>query len=213
MAQGDVKISGNILYLNDVKIAIHLAHKVAITSMKHFFADLYKLEGETWKWTIDRLRKDRTSDSYFQIAVCRNPWRRTQSTYIEKMIERQRIKPRVSDCGFYLKMPFNEFVSVLSKTKEDSDKHFQSQYITLFCNGIPNFIVRLENFEDDWKKVQSIFRDRGRVIGESERMNVTATKKPALNQITFDAIRDRYIEDVHLLGYDGLTLKDMQNGR
>jgi len=214
MAQNTIKPGGAVLYLRDVKIAFYVVPKAACSSIKTMFGELYKESDEMWKKAVNRLRVIPDDvEEYYKIAICRNPWERAQSTYIEKLIESSRIKSRVAEHGFRLRMPFEEFIEVLCSIpdSEEMDKHIKSQYRTLLKDGNPDYLGRVETLDMDWKQIKRIFKERGKVLPELPRLNVTTASKPPWTTELFEKLRERYIIDVEQLGYSGVKYEQGNN--
>lgn len=206
MASDPMKPGGNIIYLDDARVAFYVVPKAACTSIKRLLAHNY-MEGvdPSWKLALKRLRET-TGDrkNYFKIAVCRNPWIRAQSTYVDKLVENIP-KARLEAHGFYKGMLFDRFVCVLAglKDTEHLDKHLKSQYLTIFRDGPPDFLGRVETLYRDWKTIRKIMIARGgRKLPKLEIMNATSFPKPEYTRDTFGMIAKRYAEDVKLLGYE-----------
>jgi len=209
MAEASIKASGAVMYFDDAHIALYVVPKAACTSIKRLLAHTYmKPEDKPlhrmlgYKQSVHRLRDGGYRKGYFKIAICRNPWERAMSTYMDKVIEKK-LGTRLESHGFYKGMSFYEFIQHLSQIPDfGSDKHIKSQYFTVFRDGPPDFLARVETLGEDWKQIQRYFSERGgKTIPALGKLNSSLTKRPEWAKETYELVTERYSKDIELLGY------------
>jgi len=210
MAPGSMRqklngISG--LVFHDAEIVIFPAAKAARSSIVRTLAELYMLPGdENWKRSVAKLkdRGDVDLSGYYKIGVCRSPWTRLQSIWVEKMIERKRPRRALIGLGFYHRMPFPTFIKMACRIPDDhTEKHLRSQYRTLYQRGELNTLIKFEELGAGWDYIQKLFMERaGRKIPPLQKLNMTKRKKPNWTPHLLDLVQERYEQDIHLLGYE-----------
>lgn len=203
---------GNILYFHDAQIALYVPHKVACTSIKQTMANLYMMElgQKNWKTSLKKLKEGSYTKGYYKIAVVRNPWDRVASLYTDKVIDRNSAKPRIAKLGMYSNMPFDKFVKQIAKypDSEELDKHFKSQYLTIFRDGNPDSTIKFEQLSIDWQKVQQLFLQRAnKKIPKLPQLNKSSPFEEKWTDESINLIKNRYIEDVEFLDYKGPSYK------
>lgn len=209
MAYGSIKpkkagVSGFVFH--DAKIVVYPVAKAARTSIVRTLAENYQFDfGGTIRQAIGRLKISRDADlsGYYTIGICRNPWRRVQSVYAEKLGQRHRPNANLRSLGLYRHMPFSDFIKVVCSVPDDyTEKHLKSQHRTLFQNGELNLLIRFEKLADGWGMVQKLFLERaGREISSLKKLNVTMGRRPRWLLPLVDQIAERYKDDIKMLGY------------
>lgn len=199
---------GNRLCFPDAKIALYVVPKAAITSIKRCVSACYinDFEKQNWRESLHILKHTQLKDDYYRIAVVRNPWDRIASLYTNKIIDQKSVKPSVAKLGIYSKMPFNAFIKqACSHIDSDRlDKHFKSQYLTIFMDGNPDFLARTETLQKDWRMIQKLFLKRGnKKIQPLQRLNKSSPFKETWTRELVNIVAERYDTDIRLLGYKG----------
>ena len=193
------------LIFHDARLIIYPAPKAARTSIMRTLAGVYQERDEHLKKAVGRLKFREACDvaDYYIIGICRNPWVRLQSIYVEKMIERKRPRKALRDSGFYRHMPFPAFIrKACSMPDENTEKHLRSQYRTLYQCGRLDHIIKFECLEEGWLEIQKLFFERGgSIIPSLQKFNVTKTKKPKWKSQLIDIVAERYERDIQLFGY------------
>ncbi|WNZ54764.1 sulfotransferase family protein [Microbulbifer sp. MKSA007] len=146
-------------------------------------------------------------DGLFVFTVVRNPWDRLVSSYNDKVC-RANIHPPLLKLGMYTGMPFEEYVDIISVTKDqDLDIHLRSQTSLIFHDGrlMPNLILRMENLNSHWKSCAKIIE--GFVGKDLPEMLISNSKKHRYygeyyTRATKNKVGDRFSSDVTLFGYD-----------
>ena len=166
-------------------------------------------------------------DDYFRFAFVRNPWARIVSCYQSKIRRNRNVNgPLFNRCLFYLwpksltparnrnagvpllnaGLSFAEFVDAVSRTPDSvADKHFRSQHRFL-CDDEGrlqvDFLGRLENFDEDFERVaERIGMPGANPKKRDKSYKARGSYRDFYDQTTWDAIADRYREDIELLGY------------
>ena len=108
-------------------------------------------------------------DRVTSFSVIRDPLRRLQSCYHEKVL-RPEVFPPMKRLGYDKGMTFNDFVKLTCALDvSDMDVHTQPQtFLIMDSKGrLPHFIARLENLDQDWKKLSTSMEDKGVNLGSS----------------------------------------------
>ena len=214
------------IYLEKHGVLFFLIPKVAVTSMKVYFADYLDMEpvpGEridihnptAYPFPFVPLASlNRENAHLFKFCLCRNPWDRVVSCWRDKIRS-----PDTKEWGyfdgvamplknnsdrFYGGMPFDEFVDVVCSLPDDvADIHFQSiTYMITDPLGIPrvNFIGKMEYLAECLQEI-------------SKRTGIPFNKFPHKNTSSRDSyqkyytpeliekVRQRYRADVELFDY------------
>jgi len=189
--------------LKDARVAIFPAPKAARTSIIFTLERSYSDLGLDSKKTIKYLKCHKVTSKYYKIGVCRNPWTRLQSLYVNKLIERRNTTKPFLRLGFYRKMPFDEFIRLIcSLSDEQTEKHTKSQYLTLYQSGNIDWLVKYENLHDEWQKFRKFVYSRsGRNIRQLKRLNATKEPYPEWTSELIDMVGERYSKDIELLKY------------
>lgn len=204
---------GNILYFQRAEIALYVVPKGACTSIKRCMAHCYLKEFGTkdWKQSLYALENMPHNNDYYKIAIVRNPWDRIASLYKNKIVDPRSVKLPIATLGLYHRMPFSEFVEQVCRHKDSDklEKHFKSQYLTVFKHGPPDFIARVETLQKDWDKIQKLFYERsGKEIPDLQFWNKSSDFEINWTQKLVDLIAKRYSKDIELLGYSGPGLEN-----
>lgn len=209
MAQGDVKqktigVSGFVF--PDAQVIVFAPPKAARTSIMHTFADAYAVNTkEKWKEVAHRFkdRGDGGLSNYFKIGICRSPWVRMQSIYVDKMLERPRPNARLLARGFYHAMPFPMFIKMACAIPDEiTEKHLRSQWMTLLRRGKLDLLIKFEELEDGWGTICKMFMERaGKELPPLYHLNATKSIKPRWTSHLLDLIEERYKKDIALFGY------------
>ena len=108
-------------------------------------------------------------DRVTSFSVIRDPLRRLQSCYREKVL-RPVVFPAMKKLGYDRGMTFNDFVKLTCALDVfNMDVHTQPQtFLIMDSKGrLPHFIARLENLDQDWKKLSTSMKDKGVNLGGS----------------------------------------------
>ena len=108
-------------------------------------------------------------DRVTSFSVIRDPLRRLQSCYREKVL-RPEVFPAMKKLGYDRGMTFNDFVKLtcsLDVFKMDVHTQPQTFLITDSKGRLPHFIARLENLDQDWKKLSTFMKENGVNLGGS----------------------------------------------
>ena len=102
------------------------------------------------------------SRNTFIFAFVRNPYERLYSAYKNKVMEplESGAKNILSNHGITLGMSFEAFVDIVCDIPDGKiDRHLRSQswFLTFEGNLIPNYIGRLESFDEDWEVLSNQF--------------------------------------------------------
>ena len=152
--------------MHNYKAIFFYIHKNATTSLRSIF------KGE--QDIVNKRNLDKFKD-YFKFAFVRNPFDRLVSCYLYSC-RTNREKNRRSlirdkngkivrrdffnfNAMFYPRITFEEFVEGACKMPDRiADEHFRSQFFSLSCKDrlIPNFLGKIENLREDYKKICEI---------------------------------------------------------
>jgi hypothetical protein len=218
MAQDPVtKFSGRApLVFPDVGVVIYAPPKAACSSIKQTMAETYKdkkrrrIEGSDGivrgarRQALHDLKRYKFDPSYMRIGFCRNPYSKVISIYRNKLIKAKTVKPKLTELGFYRKIPFNRFINLVASIPDDrAEKHLLSQWLFLFKHGPPDVLIKFEKLEEGWERVKDIFAERGRKgVLDLMRLNTSdGVRKPVLTPKMKKQIFERYKKDFELLGY------------
>jgi hypothetical protein len=208
----DMVTSGTPLVFPDAEIIVYAAPKAACSSVKYTLAESYsegsqkgkKAVKKARRLSLHKLKRNDKEYGYLKIGFCRDPHDKIVSIYVDKLMKRPRVKQQLVELGFYRNMPFGEYVALVASIPDERvEKHLRSQYLLLFRDGAPDVLVKFEDIEEGWKKVQRIFRERGgREIAPLMRLNTSdGIEKPVMTREMRKMISKRYETDIRLLGY------------
>jgi len=192
------------IHLEEYDIAFFLVAKCASSSIKAAIKQLY---GEP-SGPDDILTgfnnitacEARDRDVKHRIAIVRNPWDRIVSAYYQKILSSGK-SSLVNQKGIYKGMPFDEFVSAVYKLPITRENHIRNQTMYMFCESdfVPNWVIRLEDLEEEWRIIQAIapLTDLG---------YRNQTEHPHYRDLYTDETRaligKRYQRDIAILGYE-----------
>lgn len=191
--------------LKDANIAIYPAPKAARTSIMNALGRSYKDLGLNLRLTVKSLKSNnKNTESCYKIGVCRNPWTRLQSLYVNKLVERSRPTKPFRDLGFYTNMPFSQFIHIIcSLNDEESEKHTKSQYLTIYQAGNIDWLIKYENLFAEWRNFRKfVYFRSGRNILNLKRLNATKKSYPEWTSKLIDAVSKRYSIDIELFKYE-----------
>ena len=156
----------------------------------------------TWPELTPGALSARLAES-FVFSFVRNPYRRLQSAYVNKIVEPQKSGRPRQHAGFAAdELPsFDAFIrSIAARDPTRHNPHWRPQWINLSIDAIPyDFIGRLEAFRADWATVA----DRLRLDPEPERAGKTTRPVQAAYTAQNAALVARaYARDFEAFGYD-----------
>ncbi|RYD23725.1 MAG: sulfotransferase family protein [Verrucomicrobiaceae bacterium] len=227
----------HFIVLDGQKIQYGRVPKVANSSIKEalsqFLTDEVDLTLRTTEdrfWTqgtfgqsrmVTKAEAARLNESHFSFSFVRNPFDRVVSCYNNKIVANPRLSKRMTKMKMYHRMPFDEFVRILVKTRDARiDLHLLPQSRILKVGGelIPKFIGRLENITDDWNALESLMVSRGfPSLGKLPAKNVRREKSGDMpqyfsSQELVDLVHERYRDDVETF-YPGVPIADLVSGQ
>lgn len=133
-------------------------------------------------------------NNYFKFAFVRNPWGRLVSEFSYRMQKRQDI---IKSYGLNNQSSFEDYICAI----RDRNKIIQQKdYVTdIEGNIIVDFIGRLENIEDDFKKICKIIG----VSCKLEKTNKSVHKdyKQYYDSMSKKLVEKLYKEDIELFNY------------
>jgi len=139
---------------------------------------------------------------FHKIAVVRNPWARFVSCYYQKIVGPKPAFLTKLD-GIHKGMLFEDFVHAvgrLPKRLQGREQHIRPQTVSMMCGDefVPNWIIKLENIESEWKRLQEI-------IPISDLVPRNTTEHPPYRELytekTKRIIARRYAQDIEILNY------------
>lgn len=196
---------------------------------KAIYKQLYGKDTKNIHYYFPRTRfrnpvKDKYKD-YFKFAFVRNPYDRLVSGYKDKIQSPGQTGIINSQKEFYRDMPFKEFVKIVSKTPDSKiDRHFRSQsWFLTHKHGknknknksknkkqklIPDFIGKLENLNEDYKKamkklgiknpVELPHANKGKINKNKQKKYKDYYKDKEIKKL----VQKRYKKDFELFDYD-----------
>lgn len=194
-------VSLNII-LKKYKVIFFLSGKCANSSIKSAIKRMQGIERpiHSGHEYIDACRAMKKKE-FLKIAVVRNPWDRFVSCYYQKIVGP---KPAnlVSMKNIYKGMPFDDFVYEVCKLPKDiKEQHIRLQTSSMMCNDtfVPEWVIKLENIETEWKLLQEIIP-----IPDLVPRNVTDHPhyRECYNDKTRKLIEKRYAQDIKILKYE-----------
>jgi len=210
------------IVLHDRQLLIQIISKVACTSIK---ASIGKSIGIHYELPsgLDIHRHPNWNDLYGEqikpyshydlICFVRNPLSRLVSCYVERVLYDGKNPdfPGYYFADYPISIPanssFSAFARQVCKTPDyAADRHFKSQYYSIFMHNKrrPDFIGRLENLNEDWKKVAQ------RYNLPDELLRLNKLKKSAslpndwrdfYSAKDWQILRKRYKKDIDYFGY------------
>ncbi|MBM7061183.1 sulfotransferase family 2 domain-containing protein [Pseudomonas sp. UL073] len=137
-------------------------------------------------------------------AFVRHPLGRLHSAYLDKIVGHERSgKRNILRChGIEFGISFGEFVERVCQLPDDKlDRHLRSQswFLRDKSGLVPEFIGRLERFEQDW----TVLRKRVPCLGEvSERSQAGSVDyQEVYGEAAYRLACERFSEDFELFGY------------
>jgi len=134
-------------------------------------------------------------DKIFKFTIIRNPWDRVVSAFHDlQQAKRRRIDK---------KMDFQYFIKAIFKDKGIScDPHFEFQYPKFYFDGdiFVDYVARMENIKEDWKKIASII-DCPDVLPHEHKSNRGPYHDYYDNECK-DIVYNIYRKDIELLSYE-----------
>ena len=215
----DNKIDQSIL-INELRCIYMPVPKAGTKSIKQSFADyLYKSNSDARFNTsetntkglpfnkISKSKAEKLRDDLFVFSFVRNPFKRILSCYFDKIRKKTTYKGflRYND-QFYSEMSFEEFVRKISDIPDsDADQHFRSQSQFLMGENhklIPHFTGKLEQFEDDFRKVAERLNCETLQLqhinkSKAKKINYENYFTPEIKQLIFK----RYQTDFNIFNY------------
>ena len=199
-----------------------------IEEYKTMHLPVYKAGSTTIQRTLSKITSDRKKihpfassrdflkkykDEYFMFSLSRNPYDRLVSGYFDKINKSYegsgKVYRNLGPRNFHKDMSFKEFVKELFKDKDkDVEEHFRSQYRLLADkqgNLIPHFIGKVENFDEDFKKVCQRMGIPDEKIPKIEKQNTTKRDRDYrkyYDEETKKLVQERYKKDLELFGYE-----------
>jgi len=200
---------------DDPKLIYIAIAKVANTSVK---AALLRSYVEDRRWpnphdesvpyetaTVEEI--DTTYADYTPFAVVRNPYDRLVSFWGDKIVG-SGWYPRFGALGFTRGQSFEDAARVAATLPDHAtDPHCQSQCGRLVtADGVllPSILVKFENLEDEWRKVQDVALRNGAAPIKSLKQRRVSKHNPWWTYYDDDlaqVVADRYAEDFARLGY------------
>jgi hypothetical protein len=148
--------------------------------------------------TIDPCKAMKKED-YLKIAVVRNPWSRFVSCYYQKIVgpkPAQLTRMKHISKG----MSFDAFAKAVSRLPSNAEQHVRPQINSMMCKGelVPDWVIKLENIDTEWKKLQEI-------IPVPDLVPRNTTDHPHYRECYTEETRRiigrRFKDDVEILGY------------
>jgi len=147
-------------------------------------------------------------DNSFIFCFVRNPYARILSTYKDKVLNKAENKNYKWDGlikNINLKgISFEEFVKIICKIPDKcSDIHFQSiSYLQDLLKIKPDFIGKVETFEEDWNKINKLLGLRSaKELGRRNQTEEFKKNGEFYNSKLKKLIYERYKEDFIRFGY------------
>lgn len=138
---------------------------------------------------------------YFIFAFVRNPFDRIYSCYRNKVLIEEGRENIFAKNNIPSRISFDEFVLRVSDISDTmADRHFKAQswFLTYQGKVIPQYVGKLETFEQDWELIWQRF---GVALPKQLNRSERQVTIPMTDQ-TRQLIIDRYREDFTLFGYD-----------
>jgi len=170
--------------------------KVGLQSVaRHLLKDRAILKKDDRHWWAEKLR---TIDvgSIFKFTIVRNPWDKALSAFyaLQQLGKRPRISKAVT---------FRDFVKTVLRVQGiPYDIHFEFQYPRAYYNGevFIDFIARLENITEDWKKIATVI-DCDLVLPQENRSQHKHYSH-YYDEECKKIVASLYREDIRLLEYE-----------
>lgn len=190
------------IILKQYKVIFFLSGKCANSSIK---AAIKKMQGiekpiHSGHEYIDACRALKKKE-FLKIAVVRNPWARFVSCYCQKIVgpkPAQLVKMK----NIYKGMPFDDFVKEVCRLPRDiGEQHIRLQTRTMLCKNefVPEWIIKLENIEWEWQRLQEI-------IPIPDLVPRNTTEHPHYSRYYNDETREligkRYSKDIKIFNYE-----------
>ena len=140
-----------IIYLNN--------SKVACTSIKISLFDFHMKDEENIHLVLRACSKFKIDDccqNYFKFTYVRNPFERLVSCYKDKVVNFPDYYKNYLGGYLFKNKDFEEFVNKVVLIPDVlADRHFQSQYFLVYCNGKPlvDYIGKIENINKTYIKL------------------------------------------------------------
>lgn len=157
------------------------------------------------------------NEQNFSFSFVRNPFDRVVSCYNNKVISNPVVSAPMEAMNLYHGMPFDEFVRTLARTPDDKmDIHLLPQASILKIDGqlIPKFVGRLENIQEDWRKLAETMAEKGLpTLGKLPSKNVRRKKSEDVvayyeSSEILELIHERYRDDIETF-YAGVAISDL----
>lgn len=143
----------------------------------------------------------------FTFSFVRNPWDRLVSCWADKCQRPKAYRKAFYVRGIHHKMSFEKFVDCVIKIPHNKcNSHYRPQYLGLYYDEdkLPEFIGRVERFEDDWRVIQ----DYVRITTGKELAGIPHTRKSSHKRYTdhytedlIEKVAEYYKKDIELLNY------------
>lgn len=156
-------------------------------------------------------------EDYFKFALVRNPWDRLLSCYSDKILHTnvtndefkngvfRRYVRRYKDL-FYMGMPFDEFIRVISNIPDEkAERHFRSQYVYITDkndNILVDFIGKFENISSDLSFISKKTQIANFSHFHENRSNRPEDYKEIYTEETKEIVAKRYKKDIQMFGYE-----------
>lgn len=164
--------------------------------------------------------KQEEIDTYYKFTFVRNPFDRVVSGYTNKVISSTPIGVpqknkniswenflggRISDLNN--ETGFKNFINKYLTEFDDKriDVHFKKQSVMVeqYKENFLDFVGKVENFEEDWKKIADKFNFQKQQPGH---LNKSGNKKDCAkyyaDKESVELVHDRYKEDIEKYGYE-----------
>jgi len=190
------------------KIIVITIPKVASSSLSGFCSKLNDSKFKPYKDTnIDKIKNftDKKYKDHFKITFVRNPFDRAVSTYLNKLtgpkknVDLKHFKPY----GFYYKMPFNEYVRILSKIpdREFTNNHIKSQYKFVRDIKLMDFVGRFETIDIDIEYLCNKFKIEDFKLPHLLKSHKRKHYRSYYNPESRKLMAERYSEDLKIFNY------------
>ena len=213
------------LALDEKKLLYIVISKVACTSIKATIGKDYGIYSDEnlgqdihsksgWNRIFGKLTEPYSG--YYKFTFVRNPFSRLVSCYNDRVIL---ANPDDNMSSYHFKnypidippnISFSDFIhKVVDIPDYLADRHFKSQSYSIFRSGAikPDFIGKLENLSDDWKKIAHNFQ----LPDTIESLNRGTTKNPTAKVDFRTLYNQELVEMVYTRFKDDFDRFDYQN--
>ena len=209
--------------LHDRQLLVQIISKVACTSIKATIGKSIGIDHKlpsgldihrNPKWHVLYGDQIRAYSHYDLICFVRNPLARLVSCYKQRVLfyEDDPDFPEYyfKDHPYTIKAncPFSEFLNKVIRIPDHAaDRHFKSQYASIFGKKTrtPEFIGRLENIEEDWKKVANRYDLQERLLklnsGHVDKQLPDKWQEFYTDE-DMEKAREKFRNDLEMFGYE-----------